>query len=251
MPEAYGVRIDDLDPAASPDRDFLLPAMKGGTSQALSIAQILGLALAAEIAFDPDEGPLTAETVQTALQELAEAVGSPTDFGRVLIALADLGELLTTIGAFEGDEGSGGAPGLVPAPGGGDAAKVLTGAGSWATRVFKSEYASAPQIITTSGSLTLAHGLGAVPKLVVAELVCGTAEHGYSVGDIVPIFSPGGTATGTTDNPTSNAVFVKGATNVSVYFGSGTSVFQLPHKTFGLVKNLTNGSWTLVVRAFA
>ena len=56
------------------------------------------------------------------------------------------------IDAFTGDSGSGGAKGVVPAPGAGDAAKYLKGDGTWAT-------------VTGGSGLTqaevLARGLGA------------------------------------------------------------------------------------------
>lgn len=55
-------------------------------------------------------------------------------------------------------------------------------------------FVSALQTITSAGSLTIPHGLGAVPIIVLAYLQCTSAELNYSVGNIVPIaINPGNT----------------------------------------------------------
>lgn len=51
--------------------------------------------------------------------------------------------------------------------------------------VFSDSYVSANQAIGTASRVTLAHGLGGVPKLFYVRLVCVTAASGYSVGQEV------------------------------------------------------------------
>ncbi|NWE49242.1 hypothetical protein, partial [Pseudomonas gingeri] len=48
-------------------------------------------------------------------------------------------------------------------------------------------YISSQQSFTANGTVTLAHGLGAVPSRVSMDMVCVTAELGFSVGDVIPI----------------------------------------------------------------
>jgi len=50
---------------------------------------------------------------------------------------------------------------------------------------FTLEYISPDQTITSAGTITLTHGLGVLPKTVVLDLICTTAEVGYSVGDVI------------------------------------------------------------------
>ncbi|WP_210236051.1 hypothetical protein, partial [Mesorhizobium sp. M1D.F.Ca.ET.234.01.1.1] len=53
----------------------------------------------------------------------------------------------------------------------------------WATLPFTKSYDSGNQTITAGGSLTLAHGLGSQPKLILAYLKCVTGEQNYTAGD--------------------------------------------------------------------
>jgi hypothetical protein len=78
-------------------------------------------------------------------------------------------------------------------------------------------FTSTDQTITDSGTLTLAHGLGAVPKLVQHYLVCQTANNGWAIGDVV---TPMECSQG---NPTNGGIGVAvkvDATNLTVYYGS-------------------------------
>lgn len=106
-------------------------------------------------------------------------------------------------------------------------------------------YESANQTITASGGLTLAHGLGARPKLVQIVLVCQTAENGYSVDDEVPVLPP-------MREPNANtglAVRVD-ATNIYVRFGSSSTPLRGIHATTGAAISFTNNNWELVARAW-
>lgn len=114
--------------------------------------------------------------------------------------------------------------------------------------VLTKEYVSAEQTITAAGTLTLAHGLGAVPKFITAELVCKTADLNYSIGDVVQIHVMQ-QSSATADNFGLSAK--KDATNITVRYGSGATVFLLNNATTGAGAGATNANWRLVVRAWA
>lgn len=109
-------------------------------------------------------------------------------------------------------------------------------------------YESLEQVITSGGLLTLPHGLGAVPKLVTGELVCKTAEQGYSIGQII-----GAQIWFYSDSAVDNkgVTFVRDAFNLTGRYGSNAIVFSANHFTTGTGIPLTNTSWRLIVRAWA
>lgn len=123
----------------------------------------------------------------------------------------------------------------------------LTTAQAMATLPFTRAYQSSEQTITSGGLLTLAHGLGAVPKLITGRVKCLTAEAGYAVGDQVAVALPiGSSETGTRLNSV-----MADATNISIRLTSYATVFAVGHKTTGAAAFLTNSRWALIVEAFA
>lgn len=115
-------------------------------------------------------------------------------------------------------------------------------------QVLSEIYTSPDQTITSAGSLTLAHGMGSIPKLVQASLKCTTTDLGYSVGDEVFV-SGGQDAYGSTVSV--GVSIVPDATNLTVRFGSHTGAFAILNKSTGVLGAITNGSWSFVVRAWA
>lgn len=110
---------------------------------------------------------------------------------------------------------------------------------------FTKEFVSAEQTITPAGSLTLAHSLGAIPKLVTRTLVCKVAEHGYSIGDTIDV-------TGTQDASVSYGIaIVPDTINLVCRYGNSANVFFYLNKTTGSTASLVNANWRLVVRAWA
>lgn len=95
------------------------------------------------------------------------------------------------------------------------------------------------QTITSAGSLTVAHSLGAAPRFVISRLVCQTGELGYTAGDVVEIspYIPMDTSTHV------GMSVVCDATNINVRFGSSGSAFYLLNKTTGNYAAATNGNW--------
>ncbi len=113
--------------------------------------------------------------------------------------------------------------------------------------VFSGSFVSAEQTITSAGLLTLAHGLGSVPKTIYCYLVCQTANGGYSVSDRVEVgpFKSGDTVS------TRGLSVVPDSTNINIRYASGASVFHLVNKSNGTAfANPANVNWKLVVEAF-
>lgn len=113
---------------------------------------------------------------------------------------------------------------------------------------FTKSYESAQQTITSSGLLTLAHGMGVAPKVVQLFLVCQVAELNYSVGDVLSL-SAAGLASGTTADRGVSAV--SDATNITIRLGGNLNSLIAVNKLNGNSVSLTNANWKLVVRAWA
>lgn len=107
-------------------------------------------------------------------------------------------------------------------------------------------YISTLQAITSGGALTLAHGLGCIPGLVMLEIECQTAEGGYSVGDVI-VLGPGYDGGG---GATFGASVRKDATNVVVRFTTAANVFATVQAGGGSGVALTNANWKLRLRAY-
>lgn len=112
------------------------------------------------------------------------------------------------------------------------------------TPAFTKSYTSTNQTITSGGSLTLAHSLGAAPALIQIRLKCLTAEHGYSIGD--EVIALAGDA-----NAGRFPSLVPDATNINVRYGSSANAFNIANKTTGASAAITNASWAMIVKAWA
>lgn len=117
-------------------------------------------------------------------------------------------------------------------------------AGVAQTPQFNKAYTSANQTITAAGTLTLAHGLGAMPTLIQVRLKCTSAEFGYSIGDEV-IFNSGD------QNANRGVAIVPDATNITIRYGSAANTFNVNNKTTGASAAITNASWAMIVKAWA
>jgi hypothetical protein len=118
----------------------------------------------------------------------------------------------------------------------------------WVTLPFTKEYTSGEQTITAGSPVTLAHGLGVAPKLITAEIVCKTAELGYSVGDVV------GVNIGQNSSSVLDAYGMsvrRDATNVSVLYGVDAGVFIVIRLDNAQAAAITASRWRLIVRAWA
>jgi hypothetical protein len=109
-------------------------------------------------------------------------------------------------------------------------------------------FESAEQTITAAGLLTLAHGLGAAPKLLQAFIVCKTAEAGYSVGDVVALGPVDITGSATSSRGYSAKV---NSTNIVIRYGATANTILIVHGTDGSGFGVTNANWRFIVRAWA
>jgi len=113
--------------------------------------------------------------------------------------------------------------------------------------IFSEEYESSDQTFSAGGSLTLSHGLGSTPKLVLGILECTTAEGGYSVGDIVYIGPNSKPAAGNNYGFTS----VVNGSSVFIRFGSDGNGFILLRKDNGGELLISPSSWAFRLKAWA
>ncbi len=112
--------------------------------------------------------------------------------------------------------------------------------------IFTKKFVSTQQTITQAGALTIAHGLGIKPDLVVPVIQCVTAELGYSVGDEVMInphvFEPGSTR---------GIMLVSDTTNINVKFSNNAGMISAVNKTTGALAVFAIANWRFVVKAWA
>lgn len=122
---------------------------------------------------------------------------------------------------------------------------VVTPAGLKGALGFSKEYESSQTTITLNTFSGLTHGLGAVPKLVIIELVCQSPDGGYSTGDRVALTWSGDSTTSKGHQVSYNSSFI----NV----GFGTTAPSL--LTFGGASTptfvITTTNWKFVARAWA
>lgn len=124
-----------------------------------------------------------------------------------------------------------------------DVLKTLTPAATLAAQGFTAYAQTADQVITAAGSLTIAHGLGRVPVLVLPFLKNVTAQANYVTGEIVPTEWLIGSSSGVS--------YTCDATNITVRFGSNANTFAVTDKTTGSDTAITNANWKLFLRAWA
>lgn len=116
----------------------------------------------------------------------------------------------------------------------------------WAAAgIFTESYESAEQTITAAGSLTLAHGLSAQPKLYTVSMKCQTGELGYSAGDEFQM-----TAFDDAGSGGRGIVIVPDGTNLNVRYGASGTIAIL-RKDNGTVASITFANWKTIFRAWA
>lgn len=110
-------------------------------------------------------------------------------------------------------------------------------------------FESSEQTITSGDALTLPHGLGTQPKLVIGVIVCKTAEFNYSIGQ--EVFVQLGAEGYVGGLNTYGVAVVPDGTNLNVRYGSNASVFGILNLGTGGFQNSTNANWKLILRAWA
>ena len=123
---------------------------------------------------------------------------------------------------------------------GGAAIPVALTASQLATLLATNRFVSSDQTITAGGSLTLAHSLGVVPLRVWYDLVCVTAELGYTAGQRLVSQS----VTGKNGSGPAMTI-VPDATNLNIRFSNGSPVFQICRFDTGAQVNIINANWSV------
>ena len=111
-----------------------------------------------------------------------------------------------------------------------------------------SEYfESSRQSATAGASFSVQHGLGVVPKIISAYIVCVSPEQGYSAGDMVEVAT----------SPKVSYRQSTSASGLNVYFNSTSLICQIANAFEILGKGNTTfvsidaSKWSLVLRAAA
>jgi len=226
------VKISQLPVTVTPNRGFSIPGMNevGDTFQ-VTVGQILSLLQLGGLANGDDAGDIPFDNSMVGL------AGNPTNVQAALDAIK-------TAAAFTGN------PTAVTQTAGNNTTRLATTAfAKTAIGKLPTFYESTPQVITFAGQLVLAHGLGAIPKLIQPHLLNITAQSGYVPGDRV-IVNPA------QNDPAGNGgrgmSLVPDATNITIRFSNSatTQAFGVMNKTTGGAFQITNTSWRLVVRAW-
>jgi hypothetical protein len=107
------------------------------------------------------------------------------------------------------------------------------------------EYVSPDQTIVSNSLLTLAHGLGAIPKSVQILLICQVAEFGYDIGDVVDLSN----YMGNNDNATSSGITMKLTT--TQILARQFNAYYIGNFDTGALATLNAANWKLRIRAYA
>lgn len=233
-----------------------LPIASGGTGATSASAARTALSAAASGA-NSDITSLTALSTPLSVAQGGTGASSTTAYAAVVgnsagtgfssVAPGTSGNVLTSNGTSWTS--------ATPASGPSAASTAVTQAGSSTTTYvtpgglngalgFSAGFTSSDQTITSGGSLTIAHGLGRVPILINAYLVCQSAEAGYTVGQVTPTPLGAFVTTGT------GLAVVPDSTNLNVRFVNVGTAFVAPNFSTGAITTLTNANWKVRFYAF-
>lgn len=106
-------------------------------------------------------------------------------------------------------------------------------------------FESSEQSMTLGGTITVAHGLGARPKLTRLILKCTTADSPYNVGDEIEL---GHDHTINEGGQRGFAVYYTDTTNINVVVGSSGAIPVIAPG--GSYLTITLSSWRLIIRAW-
>ena len=115
---------------------------------------------------------------------------------------------------------------------------------SLVSAIFTESFESSEQTITVNSTLAVAHGLSASPKLVTMELICKTAESGYSIGDVLEFPATAGTIT---DVGHYGVGIKKDSTNLDVKF---MGFLRIASFSGSSSVDITPSSWRAIFRAY-
>jgi hypothetical protein len=129
-----------------------------------------------------------------------------------------------------------------------DTGRAITPAGLQAAIGFSNYAQSSEFTVVSAGTGSFTHGLGAVPNLVTGHFICKSAENGYAVNDEV---YAGLVNVSSSANDEFGVVLTADATTVDYTFANSSQPAYIINKSTGGRVQLTDGSWKLVIRAWA
>lgn len=126
--------------------------------------------------------------------------------------------------------------------GGSSSSLGITPSGLLAALGFSEYYESAETAITLGTQVAFTHALGAIPRLVIGELVCKTTDDGYAVDDRIPFLS------NLNSGGNQGIMFSYNATQIM--FTPGSSNISVLNQDTGVISTITTASWRVVLRAW-
>lgn len=114
--------------------------------------------------------------------------------------------------------------------------------------IFTSSFTSSDQTFSFGTAVTVAHGLGVVPKIVITQLICQSADAGFATNDIVSIANSSTDADG--GGTSRGFVTWIDSTNINCRFEQ--QGYLLANKTNGAAQTaITAANWKLRIIAYA
>lgn len=126
------------------------------------------------------------------------------------------------------------------------------GVGTWQNQsgasvtTLPAGFTSTQQTILAASQLTIAHGLGAVPRVVNAWVIAQNSVLGYTAGD--ELYINLGDDNGSVASE--GASVIRTTTNLIVRFGAATAVWFIVRKDDGHTNPLDSADWKIVFEAF-
>jgi len=102
------------------------------------------------------------------------------------------------------------------------------------------KYRSPPVAIVSGTSVVVDTNIGCIPMEVSQKLVCTTAEHGYSIGDVITNFSNNSAGTHV-------ATVAINKNTITMLPGTAANAYYALHKVTGAQVALTNANWNQYV----
>ena len=192
------------------------------TSWTLSLSAV-GASASSDITVTPS-GNITASNVQTALEELDTLIGGRLSNSLVSQTAAEVGAATDAI-AWSPE-------------------RVAQAIAAQESRILKFE--SPAQSITSGSFVTVEHGLPSKPFQYFAEVICTTAEHGFSIGATMIVGTTNHTASSSTTD--SGVLLTVDDTDIVATIGD-EGIWALDFATNDRAQ-LTDGSWELIIKAW-
>lgn len=103
--------------------------------------------------------------------------------------------------------------------------------------------------LVQAGSVSFTHGLGTIPLLVQAHIICKAADAGYSIGNIVLL--NGSYHDTSSTNGERGIILFPNSTIIGGRFGNDALFMRIFNKTTGTRATIVLASWKLVLRGWA